>query len=197
MPVIQTKAIGYGMGKKDFPAANCVRAILGEVSEGTAPSEIQAERGKEAASKLDDVSRGSVVMLSCNVDDMTAEEMGYAISHLLENGAREAFCIPATMKKSRPGMLLQVIASPEDKEKLVRLIFRDTTTIGIREQELGRYVLDRRVEKVETPYGPVQRKISEGYGTKRCKWEYDDLAEIAEKTGKSLAEIRRELDGMV
>ena len=172
MPVIRTSAIGYGMGKKDFRVANCVRAIWGETEE-----------------KVD-----TVILLSCNVDDMTAEEMGYAISHLMDNGAREAFCIPVTMKKSRPGMLLQVVTTQQEKEKMVSLIFKDTTTIGIREQELGRYVLDRRMEMVETPYGPVRRKISFGYGVEKAKWEYDDLAMIAEREGKTLSEIRRELD---
>ncbi len=173
MPVMRTTGIGYGMGKKDFPIANCVRVILGDTEEASDPS--------------------TVLSISCNVDDMTAEEISFAMERLFEGGAREVFTTPVTMKKSRPGTLLTVICLESDRSEILRLLFRHTTTIGVREQVMNRYILNRRIETIDTPYGPVRRKISEGYGVCRTKWEYEDLAGIAAKTGRSLEEIRKEL----
>jgi len=168
MPVMRVSRIGYGMGKKDFPAANCLRAMLGETEGGTE----------------------TVVQLSCNVDDMTAEELGFAMDRLFEAGALEVFTVPAGMKKNRPGTLLEVLCAPQDREKLVSAIFRHTATIGIREAELRRYTLDRRTETEETPLGPVRVKRADGYGTAREKYEYDDLARIARERDLSLREVR-------
>ena len=173
MPVMRSTGIGYGMGKKDFPMANCVRAILGDTEEASDPA--------------------TVLSLCCNVDDMTAEELGFAMDRLFQGGAKEVFTTPVTMKKSRPGTLLTVICREADRSEILRLLFRHTTTIGVREQVMNRYTLDRRIETVDTPYGPVQKKISEGYGVCRTKWEYEDLARIAAETGRSLEEIRNEL----
>lgn len=173
MPVMRTTGIGYGMGKKDFPIANCVRVILGDTEEASDPS--------------------TVLSISCNVDDMTAEEISFAMERLFDGGAREVFTTPVTMKKSRPGTLLTVICLESDRSEILRLLFRHTTTIGVREQVMNRYILNRRIETIDTPYGPVRRKISEGYGVCRTKWEYEDLAGIAAKTGRSLEEIRKEL----
>ena len=175
MPVMRTSAIGYGMGQKDFPAANCVRALLGE---------------RSAAS--DDV-----IELCCNIDDMTGEAIGYAFDKLFAAGALDVYTIPIGMKKSRPGHLLHVICHEADKDALVRALFAHTTTIGIRENRLRRYTLDRRIETIETADGPVRRKCSTGYGVSREKFEHDDLARIADAQGLSLREaearIRKQL----
>ena len=191
MPVLRTTAIGYGMGKKDFEAANCVRAILGE-TEGS-PEKDEKGNSRYISGEVPEGRKGTILSLSCNVDDMTAEEIGFAMDRLFAGGAREVFTLPVGMKKNRPGTLLQVICDENDREKFLELLFRHTTTLGVREQVMNRYTLDRRIETVETPYGPVRRKASEGYGVTRVKWEYDDLARIAEKTGKSLGELRAEL----
>jgi len=168
MPVMKTGAIGYGMGKKDFAAANCVRAMLGE-----------------AGDKTDEMWE-----LSCNVDDMTAEEISFATERLLEGGARDVYTVPIGMKKSRPGTLIRAICDSGAKEAVISLMFRHTTTLGIREVATRRYVLERSVETVETPYGQVRKKSSSGYGASRVKWEYDDLARIAKEKGISLEEAR-------
>ena len=170
MPVMRTSAIGYGMGKKDFPAANCIRALLGETD------------------GADDV----VVELSCNVDDMTGEAAGFAVEQLLAEGALEAYTLPAQMKKSRPGMLLSVMCREQDRDRMIRLIFTHTTTLGVRENISRRYTLARRQETVETRYGAVRKKVSEGYGVTRMKYEYEDLARIARENGLSLAEAAKE-----
>ncbi|MCM1267050.1 MAG: nickel pincer cofactor biosynthesis protein LarC [Bacteroidales bacterium] len=173
MPVMRTHAIGYGMGKKEFAAANCVRAMLGESGDRT------------------DV----VLELSCNVDDMTAEEIAFATERLFAGGAREVYTVPIGMKKSRPGTLIRVMCAEEEREKMLRLIFRYTTTIGVREAVTRRYVMERSVETIATPYGEVRRKVSSGYGVSRAKFEYDDLARIAREREIGIEEVRKLLDG--
>lgn len=171
MPVMRTISIGYGMGKKDFPAANCVRALLGE-TEG-----------------MGDM----VAELCCNVDDMTAEAIGFAGEMLLEAGALEVYTVAAGMKKSRPGTVLHVMCTESAKDKMVELIFRHTTTIGIRENISRRYTLARSIQKVQTPYGEIRKKVSEGYGVRREKYEYEDLARFARERGMSIQEIQEAL----
>ena len=170
-PVMAVDRIGYGMGKKDFPQANCVRAIVGEAND-------------EA-----DV----VVELSCNVDDMTPEEIGFATEMLFEAGALEVYTISIAMKKNRPGFLLTCMCREDKKETVVKTIFKHTTTIGIRENVSNRYVLTRQIEKIQTPYGEVRIKNSSGYDVQRRKFEYDDLAGISRRTGKSVIELKKEL----
>ena len=133
----------------------------------------------------------SVLELSCNLDDMTAEEIGYAMEALLAAGALDVYTTAIGMKKCRPGTMLSVLCAPEKREKMVEAIFRHTTTLGIRETEHRRYILRRRAETEQTPFGPVNRKISEGYGVQRGKPEFEDLRRIAEEKGLSLLEIRR------
>ena len=171
MPPMRVQAIGYGMGKKDFEAANCVRAMLGE--SGSAGD--------------------TVTELSCNVDDMTGEAVGFALEELLAAGALEAFTVPVGMKKSRPGVMLCVLCREQDSERIAGLMLRHTTSIGVRAHSCRRYVLTRRIETVQTPYGEVRCKLSDGYGASRVKYEYDDLAHIARETGRTLDEVRSEL----
>ena len=171
MPVMKTQAIGYGMGKKDFEAANCVRVMLG----------VTENHGDE------------ILELSCNVDDMTGEAIGFAMERLFEAGARDVFTVPIGMKKSRPGILINVICAEKDKENIVKAIFKYTTTIGVRECRMNRYVLDRRIDSVETPYGTMTCKVSSGYGVSRKKYEYEDLARIAKAEGISIEEVLSKL----
>lgn len=171
MPVMVTDAIGYGMGKKDFPAANCVRAMLGHADDQT----------------------DTVAELSCNLDDMTPEEIGFAMDRLLEAGALDVFTTPIGMKKNRPGTMLTALCKPNQKDLMVQQLFRHTTTLGIRENQLHRYTLTRRTETLDTPYGPVRQKISSGYGVERSKPEYDDLTKIAREQEISLLALKKEL----
>lgn len=202
-PLMKTSSIGYGMGKKDFPRANCVRVMLGETVEeesvgSMAPTDAAFAPAAAAESAFVPVTSGSsfasngdIIELSCNVDDMTGEAVGFAMERLFEAGANEVFTVPCGMKKSRPGILLRVLCKPEDKEKFVQLLFKHTTTIGIRETKMQRYMLDRQIYKVETSFGPVRVKVSSGYGTTRKKIEYEDLAKIAKEKGISLSEVEK------
>ena len=170
-PVMSVQAIGYGMGKKDFERANCVRAFLG-TREG---------------------ERQWVTRLECNVDDMTGEELGFAMDQLFKAGAFEAYTQPIGMKKSRPGILFSVICRPEEADRMAETMMKHTTTLGIRRQDLSRYVLDREITTKETPFGPVRIKTASGMGVRRAKLEYDDLARIAEERGLSIPELRRQI----
>ena len=170
-PVMATAAVGYGMGKKDFEQANCLRAFLGE-SEG---------------------QREQITKLECNLDDMTGEEIGFALEQLFKAGARDAWTQAIGMKKSRPGVLLSVVCLPEDADGLAAVMMKYTSTLGIRRQDLSRYTLRRGIETVGTPYGEVRVKRASGMGVERAKPEYDDLAALAEKHGVPLETIRKEI----
>lgn len=179
MPAMSITGIGVGCGTKEFPGhANILRAILGETDDS---------RGKS------EEPNDSVIVLTCNMDDMTGEEAGFAISKILESGAREAFYEPVFGKKSRPGFKLTVILDEDKKQEIIKSIFTHTTTIGIRESKEARYVLDRRIETIDTEFGPIRKKVSEGYGVKKEKFEYDDLAKIATEKGISLYELKSRL----
>ncbi|MCR5481230.1 MAG: nickel pincer cofactor biosynthesis protein LarC [Clostridia bacterium] len=167
MPLMKPEKVGYGMGKKDFEAANCVRAILGETGD---PKDI-------------------VIELSCNLDDMTAEAVAFAEEQFFAAGAVEVYTVPVQMKKSRPGVLLSVMCREKDRDDMIRLIFKHTTTLGVRENISRRYTLSRSIEKETTKYGEVRKKVSSGYGVRREKYEYEDLAGIAREHNKSLAEV--------
>ena len=168
MPVMTVRAIGYGMGHKDFEEANCVRVMLGETGRGT----------------------DEIVELDCNIDDMTGEELGYAFEKLFAAGARDVFSTPITMKKNRPGILLSVLCAPSQKDSIIRVIFKYTTTIGIREKLLRRYVLDRSEDIVSAEGVYVRRKEVSGYGVSRSKYEFDDLRKIADAREISLRDAR-------
>lgn len=174
MPQLTIKKVGYGMGTKDFEVANCVRSILGD----------------ENASN---VHANDVIQLSFNVDDMSGEQIGFAMETLLEEGALEVFTIPIGMKKSRPGVMICVILNAADRDKIRELIFKHTSTIGIRESSFERYTLSRRINKVDTKYGTVRKKQCEGFGISKSKYEYEDLARIARDNNMSINEVIEEI----
>ena len=158
-PVMAIEKTGYGMGRKDFAKANMLRTFIGEA----------------------DNESDKVVEMKFNVDDMTGEEIGYATGVLMDNGALDVFTTSVYMKKNRPGILFTVLVKLEDKEKFAKLIFENTTTIGIRFNEMERFKLARREEKVMTRFGEVSFKVSEGFGVTKTKPEYDDVKGIADK----------------
>lgn len=170
-PLMNVIKCGYGTGNKNFESANVVKAVLGEVT--------------------DELISENIIELNCNVDDMSAEDMAYATKALIENGAKDAFVTPVIMKKGRSGMLLTVLCTAIDKERFVSLIFKHTSTIGIRVKETERIILNRHEETVHTKLGDVRVKYSEGYGVKREKPEFEDLRKLAEENNISVAEARK------
>ncbi len=176
-PVMSVNNIGYGMGKKDFPQANCVRAMLGEVIRDN-PTEKEAGLDK-------------VVELVCNLDDMTPEEVGFATERLMAEGALDVFTTAVNMKKNRPATLLTVLCREENRDDMVKRIFKYTTTIGIRESICKRYILDRKEKMVQTSYGEdIRVKEVSGYGVSRNKAEFDDLAEIAKRHHIGIRQVK-------
>ena len=190
MPEMTLDGIGYGMGKKDFSRANCVRALLGQTASGE--------------DKLDG-ARDEISELSCNLDDMTPEDLSFAVDRLFEAGALDVFTTPAGMKKSRPGVILSALCHREQKASVIKAFFAYTTTLGIREKICQRYIMKSSFETVtlsRADFGtsaPEDRqktvsipvKISKGYGTVQRKPEFERVAEAAEKFGVPTAEIRR------
>ncbi|MBQ3425912.1 MAG: nickel pincer cofactor biosynthesis protein LarC [Clostridia bacterium] len=168
MPVMKVTAIGYGMGHKEFEVANCVRIMLGETEDGTE----------------------QVAELRCNLDDMTGEGIGYVIEKLFAAGALDVFTIPIGMKKNRPGVLLTCMCRESDREKMLRLLFLHTTTLGVREYVCRRYTLTREETKLNTNYGTVSAKRSYGWGAERIKPEYEELRAIAEENDIPINKIK-------
>ena len=167
MPPMTVNAVGYGMGMKDFEAANCVRVFLGDAAAG----------GDE------------VFELSCNLDDMTGEAIGFATEQLLAGGALDVYLTPIQMKKGRPGVKLSCLCKPSDRERMEEMILRHTTTLGVRAQRFERRTLTRGLERVRTPYGEIGVKVSKGTDFARRKPEYEDAARAAREHGVSLMEV--------
>lgn len=167
LPPMRVEKTGYGMGTKDFEAANCVRAMLGQTEE----------------------SAGHILELACNLDDMTPEAVGFAMEQLFAAGALDVYTTPIGMKKNRPGVLLTCMCREDDREAMLRTIFRHTSTLGVRVSVCDRYTLSRRQYAVQTPDGEIRVKESSGWGVLRRKGEFEDLARIARQTGKSIAEV--------
>ena len=167
-PVMRVEKTGYGMGKKDFEAANCVRAMLGQTQEESA----------------------AIAQLACNLDDMTPEALGFAQERLWEAGALDVTTAPIGMKKNRPGVQLTCLCRLEDREKLVSVLFAHTTTLGVRESLCARYTLARSQRTVETEHGPVRVKEARGWGVTREKPEYEDVANIAREQGLTLDQVK-------
>ena len=167
LPPMRVEKTGYGMGMKDFEAANCVRAMLGQTEE----------------------SAGHILELACNLDDMTPEAVGFAMEQLFAAGALDVYTTPIGMKKNRPGVLLTCMCREGDREAMLRTLFRHTSTLGVRVSVCDRYTLSRRQYAVQTPDGEIWVKESSGWGVLRRKAEFEDLARIARQTGKSIAEV--------
>lgn len=166
LPAMRISSTGYGAGDRDFKdQPNVLRAILGEAS-----------RAPEAT---------VVSVIEANIDDATPQVLGYAIERLMAAGALDASLSPLLMKKSRPGSLLRVIARPEDQERLARVIFAETSTLGLRIHSAERRVEERSVVEVETEFGKIRMKVSgNGFAP-----EYDDCRAAAERTATPLARV--------
>jgi pyridinium-3,5-bisthiocarboxylic acid mononucleotide nickel chelatase len=169
MPPMRVKSIGYGAGDHDFTEhANVVRMIVGEAS------------GAAEAT--------SVTVIEANIDDASPQLIAYAMELMLEAGALDALIIPAQMKKGRPGVLIQVIAENEKREELAAILFRETTTLGVRFYTAERRVQPREWVEVQTPHGIVRVKTGDhGFAP-----EYEDARKIASVSGIPLKQILAE-----
>jgi len=164
-PGMRIEKSGYGAGGRDVPGhPNVVRLIVGEaLPERTA-----------------DTSQEIISVLEANLDDLNPQIFGYVMDRLFEEGALDCFGIPVQMKKSRPGTLLTVLCKPENEDKLTQIIFRETTTLGVRRREEKREILQRKWVSVPTQWGEVRMKVANRNGTfTNYAPEYEDCRKIA------------------
>jgi hypothetical protein len=177
VPSYKIEAAGYGAGTRDFPAhANVLRLTVGE----------SFEAAKETTPEI-------ISVLEANIDDLNPQVFGYVMDKLLEAGALDVFGVPVQMKKNRPGMLLTVLSRTEDSQRLARIVFTETTTLGIRRREERREVLLRRSQAVQTPWGEVSMKIANLNGTvTNYAPEYEDCRRIASERGVPLKSVMQE-----
>lgn len=188
MPFMKIDNIGYGTGSKEFDVANVVRAVLGEPA-SLEEDNVEAEDINKGNNEKN-IAEDKIVEMNCNLDDITGEEIGYVTELLMEGGAKDVYTIPIIAKKGRTGVILGVLCKPEDRERLAEIIFKHTTTIGIRYTEKKRMIMERHNEVVHTQYGDVNIKVSEGYGEKKVKPEYEDLKRIAREKNVALQDIK-------
>ena len=172
LPMGTIRGVGSGCGTKDFPRANCLRAFL-------------IEEAGSAEGPNDHVTE-----LKANIDDMTGEDLGFAVEHLLAAGALYVSYTPVQMKKNRPGVLLTCLCRPEEADAMAAEILRHTSTFGVRRTDCTRYALAVEREAVETPLGTITKKTGSGWGIAKHKAEFEDLAAAARDRKVPLGEVR-------
>jgi pyridinium-3,5-bisthiocarboxylic acid mononucleotide nickel chelatase len=170
-PPMTLERVGYGVGTKDFPdRPNVLRAVLG-------------------APALQAPAQSSFVV-EANLDDCSPQLLGMLVESALEIGALDAYVVPATMKKSRPGHLLGVLVAADKREQVVQLLLSESTTIGVRFHEVDRVVLQRQMREVQTPYGKVHVKIASRDGrVMNVGPEYEDCRALAREAGVPVKEV--------
>jgi hypothetical protein len=172
LPAMRVQSIGYGAGDSDFKGhPNVLRMLVGET----------------------DIARDAehVIVLECEIDDMNPQLFGPLMDRLHEAGALDVFYAPVQMKKNRPGTLVTVVAHPGDRESLSGLLFTETTTIGVRYQEMLRDRLEREVRSIATPMGPIRFKIATRDGrVLNASPEFDDCARAATEHGVPIKDVQ-------
>jgi pyridinium-3,5-bisthiocarboxylic acid mononucleotide nickel chelatase len=174
-PMMRIEKIGYGAGTRDYPKfPNTLRAIIGELEEDA------------------DRTPTTVTVIEANIDDLNAQVFGYLMEKALAAGALDIFYTPAQMKKNRPGVLLTLLCEPADRERMCDLIFRETTTLGVRYRNEHREILTREFSAVETEYGPIRIKVSRAKDGRvmNVSPEFEDCRAAAEKNGVGLRDAQ-------
>lgn len=172
IPPMRIAKIGYGAGARSFEdTPNVLRVLIGE-ADAIAPSH-------------------SVVVIEAEIDDMNPQIFGVVMDRLLAEGALDVFYTPVQMKKNRPGTLLSIIALPGAREKLTAIVFRETTTIGVRYREMTRECLERETRTVSTPFGEVRFKIARRDGEiLNASPEFEDCVNLANRHGRPIKDIQ-------
>jgi uncharacterized protein (TIGR00299 family) protein len=184
VPPMTIDRVGYGAGDRELKETpNVVRVLVGESS---VPSVSQAP-----SPKPQDHSAHRVVVLECEIDDMNPQIFGALMDRLYAAGALEVFYVSVQMKKNRPGTLMTIVAAPDQREALTEIVFRESTTIGVRYQELSRVCLDREMVTIETPAGPVRFKVARRDGRVfNAQPEFDDLAKLSQERGIPIKDLQ-------
>ena len=179
VPAMTIDRVGYGAGDRELEhTPNVVRVLVGEGSaiQALEPSAPQAHR---------------VVVLECEIDDMNPQIFGALMDRLYAAGALEVFYSAVQMKKNRPGTLMTIVATPEQRETMTEMVFRESTTIGVRYQELSRECLDREMVTVATPLGLVRFKVARRRGrVLNAQPEFDDLAKLSQERGIPIKDVQ-------
>ncbi len=201
LPPMTLISVGYGAGTKDLPIPNILRLLVGTTDTAT-PSPPTPRHNSHAHhhhhgdtqvhhhphahehphthSLTSDIQK--LVMLETNIDDLNPEIYDYVMTLLFQAGALDVFLSPIQMKKNRPATLLHVLCKPEDVASLKKILFIETSTLGIRQHTLDRHALPRRTQEVKTIYGPVHVKIADlGEGQEKFAPEYEDCRRLAER----------------
>lgn len=165
---------GIGAGKRNYERPSLLRSMIIEEEE----TEIEKDK---------------IVKMETNIDDCTGEALGYVMQKLMDAGARDVHYMPVFMKKNRPGYQLNVICKEDKMDELQRIIFEDTTSIGIRIQYMDRKILERRTEMRETSMGTVQIKICGLPSGERIYPEHDSIARICKETGRTWQDVYRQI----
>lgn len=168
---------GYGIGSRDSAIPNVLRVILGETA------------------KNDETETVPSYIIECNIDDMNPEFYDYIIDSLFSAGAKDVFITPIIMKKSRPAVKLSVLCTPEAENRVNEVLFRETSTIGIRKYTIDKTMLERRIEQIATRFGDVHVKSAFYQGVCiKSKPEYDDCLKIAREKGIPIHQVYREVE---
>lgn len=173
MPPMKVEAVGYGAGKRELETPNLLRIFVGETSGG-----------------MDGLATDAIAVLEANIDDMNPEIYSHVVERLFEMGALDVFLSPLIMKKGRPGQLLSVLCRPEESQAFASLLFRETTTFGVRVAHCKRFCLQRQTKKVRTPYGPIGIKVAFlGGEVVQASPEFRDCQKAAQRSGVALKEV--------
>ena len=198
VPAMKIDRVGYGAGDRELKETpNVVRVLVGEdtsVSQALRPSGPQALGASHHAlepSGPRDHSVHRVIVLECEIDDMNPQIFGVLMDQLYAAGALEVFYAAVQMKKNRPGTLMTIVCRPEQRDIMTDIVFRESTTIGVRYQELSRVCLDREMVTVETPLGPVRFKVARRDGRLlNAQPEFDDLAKLSRERGIPVKDVQ-------
>jgi uncharacterized protein (TIGR00299 family) protein len=200
LPAMKIEKAGYGAGTREFSEhPNLLRLTIGEagLADSAGASLVASPTSNELIMNEkfvnEKIINERIVVLEANLDDLSPQVLAYAMERLLAEGALDVFSVPVQMKKSRPGALLTVLAKMEDANRLTKLIFAETTTLGVRRREEQRQTLSRRWETVDTAWGPVRIKIANMNGSvSNYAPEYEDCRTLAEAQHVPLRTVMQE-----
>jgi hypothetical protein len=171
LPPMRLASVGYGAGSREGTTCpNLLRVLVGEA--------VVSDDGNE------------ITVLETNLDDASPQVIGHCLERLLAEGALDAYAVPIQMKKWRPGVVLTVLCDPVRIREMERILFAETTTLGIRRHQARRTVMDRRFETVETPFGAIGIKIGELDGASTATPEYEDCKRAAQEHGVALRQVQ-------
>jgi uncharacterized protein (TIGR00299 family) protein len=174
IPAMRLSAIGYGAGTRTTPEPNVLRVLLGEADEAHAHVHSHTDAGHPG------LEVETLDLLETNIDNMNPEIYGYLIEQLLAGGARDVYLTPVLMKKNRPATVINVLCHPNDTDRLREVVFKETSTLGVRTSHVTRHCLARQMHHVETPYGEIHVKVVQlTDGEEKAAAEYEDCAKAA------------------